>query len=173
MEPTILTPVGPVAHVVRARTTRGPTALRLRGWPAACGRTSADRIRAAVLNSGFSLPAGRTTLWIEPELAEANPGTDLAAALALMLADPSRAHVRQSNLMAWGALDLDGTLRPADKEPMAELPDEGWVGRFWSHHDEVPRPDEAAVLTVIDVPDLSRAWEVIVRLLDIQAALLS
>lgn len=172
MEATMLAPVGPVAHLISTHTARGPSTVRLDGWPPSCAHQTADRIRAAIHNAGFSLPPGASKVAIDPALPGPCPGADLATALSLILSEPSRAHVRQSNMIAWGTLGLDGTVRPSPARPMSDLPNSGWVGRFWRPDDRIPDPDENAVLTVIDVPDIRTAWDVLLGLLVIESGLL-
>jgi hypothetical protein len=141
------------------------TAYRLEKPPQLLTGTkeSADRIRAAIANSGFALPTGELVVGADnwgPDIGL----IDLAAALAILLTDPAHTHLRRDNLVAWGHLSLDGTLRPTQMPLVNNLPPSPCVGRFWDPIDGVPKLDDDVVLSVFDVADLQQAWDVIVGL---------
>lgn len=123
---------------------------------------SADRIRAAISNSGFAIPTGEIAVGAD-RWGDDIGLVDLAAALAVLLTDPAHAHLRADNLIAWGHLSLDGTLRPTEAPLLNDLPPSPCVGRFWDATG-TPGPDDDVVLTVFDVRDLGQAWDIVVRL---------
>ena len=75
-------------------------------------RESRDRIRAAILNSGFKFPVHRITANLAPAfLRKAGPGFDAALALAVLAASgqvPARA---LDAYAVFGELSLGGELR--------------------------------------------------------------
>jgi predicted ATPase with chaperone activity len=87
---------------------------------------------------------------------------DLPFALAVLLSDPSHAHMRRSGWIAWGALGLDGSLAPAEGALLNDLPPGPCAGRIWAPDDHIPAPDEDAVISLVDVMTLTQAWEVLV-----------
>lgn len=75
-------------------------------------RESRDRIRAAILNSGFSFPAGRITANLAPaSLRKAGPGFDAALALALLAACGQVPAGGLDGCAVFGELSLGGELR--------------------------------------------------------------
>jgi len=83
------------------------------GLPEAAVRESKDRVKAAVVNSGYSFPARRITVNLAPaDVRKSGTGYDLPIALAVLAAgglfDP--APMRRSLVL--GELSLDGGVRP-------------------------------------------------------------
>jgi len=75
-------------------------------------RESRDRIRAAILNSGFAFPAGRITANLAPAfLRKAGPGFDAAIALAVLAASEQVPRHRLHRCAVFGELSLGGELR--------------------------------------------------------------
>jgi magnesium chelatase family protein len=75
-------------------------------------RESRDRIRAAILNSGFKFPDGRITANLAPaSLRKAGPGFDAALALAILAASAQVPAERLSGCAVFGELSLSGDLR--------------------------------------------------------------
>lgn len=76
-------------------------------------REARERVRAAVLNSGFTFPQARITANLAPAyLRKAGPGFDLAIAVGILAA---AGHVPSEVLSRWavfGELSLGGQLRP-------------------------------------------------------------
>ena len=129
-------------------------------------RATGDRVRAAIINAGFAVPTGT----VRVDAPDAH-GIDLAVALAVLLADPAHVHLRQPNLVAFGGLALDGTATPTDPPDIEDLPPGPWVARFWRPTDHIPEPGEDAVLTMTEVATLAIAWDVLVKLLEIERRL--
>ncbi len=75
-------------------------------------RESRDRIRAAILNSGFQFPATRITANLAPAfLRKAGPGFDAALALGVLAASEQVRGVRLHDYAVFGELSLGGELR--------------------------------------------------------------
>ncbi|MHB8659407.1 MAG: YifB family Mg chelatase-like AAA ATPase [Solirubrobacteraceae bacterium] len=75
-------------------------------------RESRERIRAAILNSGFKFPASRITANLAPAfLRKAGPGFDAAIALAVLAASEQLAALALAGLAVFGELSLGGELR--------------------------------------------------------------
>lgn len=107
--------VGVDGHVVEveADISPGVVAFVLVGLPDASLVEARDRVRAAVANAGYRLPARRVTVSLSPaSLPKAGSGFDLAIAVCVLAAagalDPASA--RRS--VHVGELGLDGRLRP-------------------------------------------------------------
>src|SRR5450432_161859 len=72
-------------------------------------RESRDRIRAAILNSGFKFPDGRITANLAPaSLRKAGPGFDAALALALLAASGEFTPDPNAATAVYGELSLGG-----------------------------------------------------------------
>lgn len=75
-------------------------------------RESRDRIRAAILNSGYKFPDGRITANLAPaSLRKAGPGFDAALALALLAASGQVPGEPLEGCAVFGELSLGGELR--------------------------------------------------------------
>ena len=76
-------------------------------------RESRERVRGAILNSGFEFPQRRVTVNLAPaSLRKAGPGFDLAIACAILAAS---GHVPADGLerhAVFGELGLSGEIRP-------------------------------------------------------------
>jgi magnesium chelatase family protein len=89
------------------------------GLPAAAVRESKERVRAALLHSGFEVPAGRITVNLAPaDLPKEGGRFDLAIALGILIASgqlqPRRGKASDwlAALEFYGELALTGELRP-------------------------------------------------------------
>lgn len=83
------------------------------GLPGGAVRESRERVSAAIVNSGLTLPARRTTVNLAPaDVPKAGTAFDLPIALALLVATGQLHPDRVCELVALGELALDGTLRP-------------------------------------------------------------
>jgi magnesium chelatase family protein len=75
-------------------------------------RESRDRIRAAILNSGFRFPDRRITANLAPaSLRKAGPGFDAALALAVLVASEQLPAEGLEGCAVFGELSLGGELR--------------------------------------------------------------
>jgi magnesium chelatase family protein len=102
-------------HVsVEVDVRRGLPAFTIVGLADAAVREARERVRAAILNSGYEFPASRITANLAPgDLPKAGAALDLALACALLAASgqlPREALDRHALL---GELALDGSVRPA------------------------------------------------------------
>ena len=122
---------GAHAHVVRVETHLGPglPGFNVVGLPDAGVRESRERVRAAIINSGFEFPAGRITVNLSPADLPESGRFDLPIALGLLLASgqlpeppsagdaggPSAMPASESmlaRLVLAGELSLTGALTP-------------------------------------------------------------
>ena len=102
-----------VRVTVEADIHTGLPAFTIVGLPDAAVQESRERVRAALVNSGFEFPLRRITVNLAPaDLRKAGPGFDLALAAALLAASgqaPQRAACLGCALC--GELGLDGSVR--------------------------------------------------------------
>jgi magnesium chelatase family protein len=83
------------------------------GLPDVAIRESRERIRSALVNSGFSFPQHRITANLAPaDLHKAGPGFDLAIAAALLVASGQLPQRVLDTYALAGELALDGAIRP-------------------------------------------------------------
>lgn len=76
-------------------------------------KESRERVAAAILNSGFALPARRVTVNLAPaDIPKKSSGFDLPIALAFLVATGQLEPECLTRAIAVGELALDGTLRP-------------------------------------------------------------
>lgn len=101
------------AVTIEAHLTGGLPSLSIVGLPETAVREARDRVRSALLQSGFEFPARRITVNLAPaDLPKDGGRFDLGIALALLAASgqlPAPALVDYEFL---GELGLDGSLRP-------------------------------------------------------------
>jgi magnesium chelatase family protein len=83
------------------------------GLPDAAVKESADRIRSALLNSGFHMPVGRVTVNLAPaDLKKEGPLFDLPIAIGLLAASNQLRTARLDATVIVGELALNGAVRP-------------------------------------------------------------
>jgi magnesium chelatase family protein len=83
------------------------------GLPDAAVRESRERVRSALVNSGFKYPQHRITANLAPaDLRKAGPGFDLAIATALLVASGQLPRGVIDRYVLAGELALDGAIRP-------------------------------------------------------------
>ena len=83
------------------------------GLPDAAVRESRERVRSALVNSGFKYPQHRITANLAPaDLRKAGPGFDLAIAAALLVASGQLPRGVLDRYVLAGELALDGAIRP-------------------------------------------------------------
>jgi magnesium chelatase family protein len=106
---------------VELHVGRGLPGFAIVGLPAPVVRESRERVRAALLNSGYEFPGGRITVNLAPvELSKQGGRFDLPIALGLLIASgqlppPPRA------VECYGELGLAGELRPVSGMFLAAL----------------------------------------------------
>ena len=100
----------PVA--VEVHVSNGLPGFRVVGLPDASCRESRDRVRAAIISSGFRWPQKRVTVNLAPSgLRKAGSGLDLAIGLGVMAADCQFPAQSLEGLAFVAELGLDGSLR--------------------------------------------------------------
>jgi magnesium chelatase family protein len=101
----------PVAVEVDIRP--GLPAFTVVGLAGAAVREARDRVRAAVLNSGYEFPEQRITANLAPgDVPKAGPGLDLALACAVLAASDQLPGELLDSHALYGELALDGEVRP-------------------------------------------------------------
>jgi magnesium chelatase family protein len=103
----------PVTVEVDIRT--GLPAFTVVGLADAAVREARDRVRAAILNSGYKFPAQRITANLAPgDVPKVGPGLDLALACAVLAASGQLPAERLDSHALFGELALDGEVRPCN-----------------------------------------------------------
>ena len=98
---------------VEVHIGRGLPSFTILGRPDDICRESRDRIRAALINSGFSWPAQRITMNLSPaDHRKVGSALDVAMALALLVGDEQIPARCTDGLAFVGELALDGRIRP-------------------------------------------------------------
>jgi magnesium chelatase family protein len=106
----------PFVHV-EVNLGDGLPSFALVGLPATVVKESRERVRAALVNSGFEFPAGRITVNLAPaDLPKEGGWFDLPIALGILLAsgqlDSVKTAERLSRTEFYGELALSGELKP-------------------------------------------------------------
>jgi magnesium chelatase family protein len=97
---------------VEAHLASGLPAFMIVGLPAPVVRESRERVRAALVNSGFDFPQRRITVNLAPvELAKHGGRFDLPIALGLLVASGQITVRDGTEIECYGELGLDGELR--------------------------------------------------------------
>lgn len=112
---TSLALVGLEGHLVEveADLAGGLPGLSITGLPDTALNEARDRVRAAVVNSGFSWPDKRITLGLGPaSLPKKGSGFDLALAAALLAAHSQLPAASLHGVLLLGELGLDGRVKP-------------------------------------------------------------
>ncbi|OLF51174.1 YifB family Mg chelatase-like AAA ATPase [Pseudomonas chlororaphis] len=98
---------------VEVHLANGLPALTLVGLPEAAVKESKDRVRSAILNSGFDFPARRITLNLAPaDLPKDGGRFDLAIALGILAASVQVPTLALEEVECLGELALSGAVRP-------------------------------------------------------------
>jgi len=98
---------------VEAHVGPGLPNFTIVGLPAPVVRESRERVRAAILSSGFEFPAGRITVNLAPaELSKQGGRFDLPIALALLAAMGQLPALPRRTHECYGELGLAGELKP-------------------------------------------------------------
>lgn len=97
---------------VEVHVGTGVPSFQVVGLPDASCRESRDRVRAAVLSSGFKWPQSRVTVNLAPSgIRKAGPGLDLPIALGVLAASGQLKSPALAGHAFIGELGLDGSLR--------------------------------------------------------------
>lgn len=98
---------------VEADITSGLPMYETVGLPDAAVKESRERVRSALMNSGFVFPVQRVTVNLAPaDVRKEGPIYDLPIALVLMAASGQLPTDKLADTVVLGELSLDGTLRP-------------------------------------------------------------
>lgn len=98
---------------VETHLSKGLPALSMVGLPETVVKESKDRVRSALLNSGFEFPDGRITINLAPaELRKEGGRFDLAIAIGILAASKQIPNKSLSSFEFAGELALSGELRP-------------------------------------------------------------
>jgi magnesium chelatase family protein len=115
------------------------------GLPDTAVRESRERVRSALVNSGFDYPQHRITANLAPaDLRKAGPGFDLAIATALLVATGQLPNRVLDRYALAGELALDGGIRPV---PGALAMAEG--ARAWGMRGVAVAPEDASQAALI------------------------
>jgi magnesium chelatase family protein len=99
---------------VEIDVSRGFPHFQLVGLPDTSIKESRDRVRAAMLNSGFEFPVSRITINLAPgDVRKAGPGFDLPIAIGLLRAQHVVTRSDFAGIVHIGELSLDGSIQPA------------------------------------------------------------
>lgn len=98
---------------VEVHISQGLPSLTMVGLAEAAVRESKDRVRSAIINSGFNFPTKRLTINLAPaDLPKDGARLDLAIALGILIASDQLPEHSTAGLEFIGELALDGQLRP-------------------------------------------------------------
>ncbi|RKG44285.1 MULTISPECIES: YifB family Mg chelatase-like AAA ATPase [Acinetobacter] len=98
---------------VEVHLSQGLPSLTIVGLPEAAVRESKDRVRSAIINSGFQFPNKRLTINLAPaDLPKDGSRLDLPIALGILIASGQLSEHAAEGLEFVGELALDGHLRP-------------------------------------------------------------
>jgi magnesium chelatase family protein len=98
---------------VEADIHPGLPSFTIVGLPDAAVQESRERVRAALVNSGFEFPLRRITVNLAPaDVRKAGPGFDLALATALLVASGQLPDDAVAGYAVSGEVGLDGSVRP-------------------------------------------------------------
>jgi magnesium chelatase family protein len=98
--------------IVEVDVRRGLPAFTIVGLADAAVREARERVRAAILNSGYEFPARRITANLAPgDVPKAGAALDLALACAVLAASGQIAAERLGRFALFGELALDGRVR--------------------------------------------------------------
>ena len=95
---------------VEADVVAAAPAFTIVGLPDAAVQESRERVRAAIVNSGYEFPSRRITVNLAPaDVRKEGPSFDLPIALAFLAATSQTRSARRADLAAVGELGLDGS----------------------------------------------------------------
>ncbi len=135
---------------IEVNAGHGDPATVIVGLPDAAVKESKDRVETALLNSGFLLHKGRTTINLAPaDIRKEGPRFDLPIALGIAIATGSLAGERLEGLCITGELALSGAVRRVKGVlPLAlKAREEGFRGLMVP----VENAEEAAVVEGLEV----------------------
>lgn len=99
--------------MVEVHISRGLPGLSIVGMPETAVKESKDRVRAAIINSGFEFPQHRITINLSPaDIPKQGGRYDLPIALGILAASGQTSHDKLLDHEFVGELALGGALRP-------------------------------------------------------------
>lgn len=108
-----LSGVNGFAVKVEVYAANGIPALEIIGLPDASVKESRDRVSAAIVNSGFSMPIARLTVNLAPaDTKKEGPAFDLPIAVSVLMASHQLDGMDLTQTLLLGELSLDGSLQP-------------------------------------------------------------
>jgi len=108
-----LSGVNGFAVKVEVYAANGIPALEIIGLPDASVKESRDRVSAAIVNSGFSMPIARLTVNLAPaDTKKEGPAFDLPIAVSVLMASHQLDGMDLTQTLLMGELSLDGSLQP-------------------------------------------------------------
>lgn len=108
-----LSGVNGFAVKVEVYAANGIPALEIIGLPDASVKESRDRVSAAIVNSGFSMPIARLTVNLAPaDTKKEGPAFDLPVAVSVLMASHQLDGMDLTQTLLMGELSLDGSLQP-------------------------------------------------------------
>jgi len=108
----VVTGVSGSPVTVEVHVSNGLPSFTIVGLPDASCREARDRVRAAVMSSGFAWPDRRITVNLAPsEVRKQGAGLDLPIALATLVAAKEIEAANVAGVAAIGELGLDGSIR--------------------------------------------------------------
>jgi len=107
---------------VEVDISNGLPAFAIVGLPEAVVKESKDRVRAAITNCNFEMPAGRITVNLSPaDLPKEGGRFDLPIALGILLASSQLPGANLDGCELYGELSLSGEVRPVKGALLAAL----------------------------------------------------
>lgn len=108
-----LSGVSGFAVKVEVYSATGLPMLEIIGLPDASVKESRDRVSAAIVNSGFTMPVAKLTVNLAPaDLRKEGPAFDLPIAVSILMASGQMEGMDLTNVLMLGELSLDGSLHP-------------------------------------------------------------
>lgn len=140
------------------------------GLPEASVKESRERVKAAILNSGYKFPDDRITVNLAPaHIKKEGTGFDLPIALGILSATGVIPKERMSHCLVLGELSLDGRIKPVHGSlPMAIEAKRAGYPEIIVPYDNRREASVVAEISVIPVKTLAEAVDFIRGVMDIQ-----
>ena len=144
---------------VEVHVARGLPSMTIVGLPDTAVREARERVRAALLSSGFAIPRARILVNLAPaDLRKEGPALDLPIGLALLAADGRLPPGAASTTLAVGELALDGSVRSVrGAVAIGLLAVQSGVDRVLLPTTDAPAVDALGGPTVLPVASLAEA----------------
>jgi len=146
---------------VEIDVSRGFPHFQLVGLPDTSIKESRDRVRAAMLNSGFDFPPSRITINLAPgDVRKGGPTFDLPIAIGLLAARGEIKRHDFAGIVHVGELSLDGSIQPARGVlPIAAEARRNGAKALLLPHDNLAEASVVSGLRLLPVRTLSEAVE--------------